>query len=115
MHAAAERNGKMCEVATNTRPLLMSIPRRPVGASVRVVEVNSVVRVFKNGMYPGPTLQIAPEHRPCQVVQLLGIAIPAAKEKDQYIVWQLADGMLAFIQRKLLGHAAIADEKSVPQ
>ena len=97
VHTATERNGEVGEVSTNTRPFLVRIPSRTVRSSVRIAEVNSVTRVLKNSLHPRPTFPISPEQGPCQAVQLLGFAIPASEEKNQYVIGQLADGMLAFI------------------
>ena len=89
VHAAAERNGQMGEVAADAELLVVAFGRRAVTACMVVAELNAVMHIIADRLYTLPAARDRPEQRPGEIGQLLGVAIAAAVEERQDLVRQV--------------------------
>src|SRR5215207_6261643 len=77
IHAPAERDGEVCEIAAHAEALVVSVPCGPRGARVLVSEDEPLVDVIADGLDPRPTWFRAPEQRPGDLRQAVCVAVAA--------------------------------------
>jgi len=79
IHAAAERDRQMSEVATNTYPFLVALGRYPVTSGMVVSEFDANMNVIADCLNPLPAAADPAEQRPCLIRKFLCIAISASQ------------------------------------
>ena len=79
IHAAAERDRQMSEVATDTYPFLVALGRCPVTSGMVVSECDANMNVIADCLNPLPAAADPAEQRPCLIRKFLCIAISASQ------------------------------------
>src|SRR5579859_1585153 len=94
VHATAQRDGKMGEVAAHSDPLAKCTRSRAVIASGAVVEPDLVVHEVADGLNPAPSGRGRCKRPPRKIRQGLRVAVPAAKKIDERVIGKLLDRRL---------------------
>src|SRR5258708_5727353 len=113
VHAAAQGDGEMGEVAADADALIVAFGSGAVAAGVMVAERNALMDIVADRLHPGPSAVDAAEQRPCQIGQLLGIAVATAQQIDQDVVGQFTDRNLSRVGSRGIGQTAVGDQKRV--
>ena len=106
VHAAAESDREMGEIAANADPLLIGLVGGAGGAGILIAESQLVADEIANRLNPAPPARGGPEQLPSNVGELVGFAITAAERKNQCVVWQSFDRDLLRIELDRIGLAA---------
>ncbi len=109
VHAAAQSDGEMGEVAANAHPLLIGFIGGAGGAGILIAERQMVADEIADRLNPSPAAKCRSEQLPSNVRKLVGFAITAAERKNQRVVWQSFDRDLFGIELDRIGQAAILD------
>jgi hypothetical protein len=110
VHAAAESDREMGEVAANADPLLIGFIGGTGGAGILIAERQMVADEIADRLNPAPAAKCRSEQLPSDVTKLVGFAITAAERKNQRVVWQSFDRDLFGIELDRIGLAAILDD-----
>src|ERR1035441_3322517 len=82
IHAAAEGDGEMREVAADAGPFVESFRGTAGGAGVLVVEGDMVMNVIADCPHPRVPWNAAAEELPCRLRQQIGFTIAAAQQEQ---------------------------------
>src|SRR5580704_16429402 len=110
VHAAAESDGEMGEIAANAHPLLIGFIGSTGGAGILIAERQMVADEIADRLNPAPAAKCRSEQLPSDVTKLVGFAITAAERKNQRVVWQSFDRDLFGIELDRIGPTAILDD-----
>src|SRR6516164_3370537 len=86
VHAAAEGDRQMREIATHAGAVTITFPRRPAVAGVLVAEGDMAVDVVEDRLHPAPTEWRGLEQRPGDVGQPVGLAIAGGQQEHQSVI-----------------------------
>ena len=112
VHAAAQGDSQMREVATYPATLGVAGESRAGWVGVVVAELDVVVHIVADRLHPGPAFRRIAEQRPRKLRELVCFTIPAAKQIQQRVLRQILDGMLWRIGNDCVRCAGVADDES---
>src|ERR1700685_4665253 len=83
IHASAECDGEVREVAADSRTLVERLPSGPRGARTLIIEGDVVVDKIANSLNARPARLGQSEERPGRIGQPIRLAVTAAQQEDQ--------------------------------
>jgi hypothetical protein len=95
VHATAQRDRQVGKVAAYAAALDHDVGGGPGGAGMLVAEADMGMDEIADRLHARPARKRVAEARPGLLHQTLGLAVPAAEQERQRIVWQLCDLVLA--------------------
>jgi hypothetical protein len=101
------------EIAANTYPFLMPLGRGPIASGMVVSEFDVIVNVVADRPNPLPAAGDLAEHCPCPVRELLRVAVSAAQQIRQSLIWQVAHRPLFGLDVYFVRQPAIRDQELV--
>ena len=114
VHAAAQGDGKVGEVAAHTDPFLVAFGRRAIASGVVLSKLDSLVSIVANGLNTLPSTLDVAEQRPSEIVQLFGVAITAGKQVDQDSARKRIDVVLLLRPGDVvIGHSTVGNEEAI--
>src|SRR5271166_6619640 len=113
VHAAAERDGEMGEVAADADAFAHGIAGATGWARVGIAEpdlrVNEIADRLHDPRAPG---QFS-EPRPGEIGELVAVAIAARKQEQQHVVGKVGDGRRRHIRRRLVRLAGVVNDEAI--
>src|SRR6202034_741634 len=113
VHAAAERNGEMGEVAADAYAFLHGIARAAGRARIRVAEADFRVNEIADRLHNSRAAGQVSEPRPGEIGELVAVAIPAREQEQQHVVGKVGDGRRLHIWRRLVGLARVVNDEAI--
>ncbi len=111
VHAAAQGDGRVGEVAAHPAAFLQRLPRTLGGVGELVAEGHVGVHVVADRLHPGPPGRGTAEQVPGLGHQLVGLAVAAAQQVHQGFIGQLVHGHLLRVHYHRVGPAAVCDHR----
>ena len=112
VHATAERNLKVCEIAANSHLVEKAAMGAPQGVGLQVVESEVIVDEVADRLNAMPSRRCAGEGRPGKVTKPVGVAIAAAQEEYENVVRKVSDFVLGRVRLDVIRSSAIVDQKA---
>jgi len=94
IHASAECNSEVREVAADSSSLVESFPGRLGGPRILVAEGDMVMDIITDRLNPSPSRRRLTEKLPSRFGQPICFAISAAQQVDQSLFGQICYGVL---------------------
>lgn len=113
VHAPAERNGEMREVAAYTNAFVHGIGGAAGGACIRITESDFSMHEIANRLHPLRATGHLPELRPGEVGELVAIAIPALKKEQQHIVRKIGYRRHLCMRQRFIRLARVVNDEAI--
>ena len=110
IHAAAERDGEMREIAADAQPLLIGLIGGARGAGILIAKGQMIADKIANRLDPAPAARRRSEQLPGNIAELVGFAIAAAEHENERVIRQPFDRDLFGIELDRVGLAANLDD-----
>src|SRR5665213_2858615 len=115
VHATAESNGEVGEIAANPGPFRIYVVGRLGRAGEGIAEADVVMHPVADGLYSAPACRRIVEEIPRDIGKAIDLAITAGKEERQYVGRQVLDRELDGVRVERVGLAEILDLRIVPK
>ena len=111
VHAPAEGNGEVRIIATDSRPVVVGLERRPGHSRVVIAEGDVPVDIVADRLDAVPSRWHLLEEIPRNLGQPIGFAIPASQQKEQGVVGQVRHRNLLRLGNDHVGHPGIVHDR----
>src|SRR5918993_3406473 len=101
----------MGEVTADTNLLVVALPRGPGRAGILIIEHEAFVHIVADCLHPCPPTLDTAKQTPCRIRELVGLAVSAAEEINEHIIWKRINRVLVRLWKHRIGLTCIADEK----
>ena len=113
VHAAAERNREMGEVAADADAFVHGIAGAAGWARVWITEADLRVNEIADRLHDARAAGQFSEPRPGEIGELVAVAIPARDQEQQHVVGKVGDGRRPHIRQRLVRLARVVNDEAI--